>query len=90
MSTQIKTRGRNLIGERVRATRLAHQPPITQNDLSARLHVLGVEIDRAGISKIETGNREVTDVELVAIAKSLKVTVESLLKESGAAKRPAR
>ncbi len=63
--------GRNLIGDRVRLARKGAAPPITQVDLAARLQVQGLRLDRAAISKIETGYREVTDVEAAAIAKAL-------------------
>ena len=57
------------------------RPPITQVDLAARLQVQGIRLERATISKIETGYREVTDVEAVAIAHALGVTVGWLLSE---------
>jgi HTH-type transcriptional regulator, cell division transcriptional repressor len=68
-----------LIGERVREARIAQKPEITQADLSARLAMLNVQIDRAGISKIECKSRVVTDFELVAIAKCLHVSPGWLL-----------
>ena len=55
---------------------------ITQTDLAARLQIEGLRLERVTISKIETGYREVTDVETVAIAKVLGVTVSWLLGES--------
>ncbi len=44
--------------------------------------VLGLQLDRPAISKIETGYREVTDVEIVALAKALDVSVAWLFEES--------
>lgn len=73
---------RNIIGERVRLARVRAKPPITQTDLAARLQIEGLRIERVTISKIETGYREVTDVEAVAIAKALGVTVSWLLGDS--------
>ena len=73
---------RNIIGERVRLARERAKPLLTQADLAARLQIEGRQIERATISKIETGYREVTDVETVAIAKALGVTVSWLLGES--------
>jgi len=73
---------RNIIGERVRLARERAKPVITQADLAARLQVEGLRIERVTISKIETGYREVTDVEAMAIAKALGVTVSWLLGES--------
>ena len=73
---------RNIIGERVRLARERAKPVITQADLAARLQIEGMRLERVTISKIETGYREVTDVETVAIAKVLGVTVSWLLGES--------
>jgi transcriptional regulator with XRE-family HTH domain len=70
--------GKNVIGIRLRETRTNHSP-YTQDQLSAKLARLGVQIDRAGISKIENGMRQVRDFELRAISKALGVPVEWLL-----------
>ena len=69
----------NLVGERVKEARAAAKPVLTQEGLSKKLSKLGVSIDRAGIAKIETGIRGVLDFELVALAKTLGVTVTWLL-----------
>jgi len=71
---------RNIIGPHVRKARKASK--ITQKDLVAQLQVLGIKIDQAGLSKLENGNRPVTDIEVVAIAKALKVPISQLLEES--------
>ena len=47
----------NLVGARVKEARAAAQPPVTQEALSKKLAKLGVSIDRAGVAKIETGQR---------------------------------
>lgn len=76
-----KKRNRNLIGERVKITRLKNIPKITQNDLLARLAVRGIELEKTAISKIEAKTRPVTDIELVAIADALKVDILWLIGE---------
>ena len=73
---------RNIIGSRVKQARLTHQPKMTQQQLATRLQLLGMSIDRAGISKIENGIRTVTDIEIVALAKSLQVTPGWLFSDS--------
>ena len=72
---------RNIIGERVRLARKRASPPITQTDLAARVQIQGLRIERVTISKIETGYREVTDVEAAAIAKALGVSISWLFGE---------
>jgi len=70
---------KNIIGSRVRQARKEAKPPITQLDLIARLQTLGMTIDQSGLSKIENGNRPVTDKEVVALAKALRVPATWLL-----------
>lgn len=72
---------KNIVGKRVREARLKAIPIITQQDLSARLEVLGYNIDRVSISKIEAGDRFVADYEVVGLAKALGVSVDWLLIE---------
>lgn len=59
-------------------SRKAAKPIITQSDLVARLQLLGVMIDQSTLSKIENGQRPVTDVEVAVLAKALKVSVSWL------------
>ncbi len=70
---------KNIIGKRLREARMNAKPQITQQDLSARLEVLGYNIDRVSISKIESGDRFVADYEVVGLAKALSVSIEWLL-----------
>ena len=72
---------KNIVGPRIREARLKHKPPLTQDELSARLARLGVPIDRAGISKIESGTRRVSDFELKALAVVLSLSPARLLGE---------
>ena len=69
----------NIVGDRIRDARAKRKPALTQDELSGQLAALGVTIDRAGISKIESGTRSVLDYELKALAKSLGVSVDWLL-----------
>jgi len=64
---------------RLRAERSAAKPPLTQDELSGKLALLGVQIDRATIAKIENNFRRVLDYELKAIAVALDVKVDWLL-----------
>ena len=73
--------GRNFIGANVRIARKRANPPITQLDLAARLQILGIQLDRVTISKIETGYREVNDLEVKALAEALNVSISWLYGE---------
>lgn len=82
-SDTIWSMGRNIIGNRVRLARKNAKPPITQADLAARLQIKGLRVDRAAISKIETGYREVSDIEAAAISEALGVSISWFFSESG-------
>lgn len=70
----------NIVGHRVREARRKRKTPLTQDQLSGKLAVLGVSLDRAGISKIENGQRRVLDFEALALAKALGVSTDWLLR----------
>lgn len=70
---------KNIAGKRVREARIRNNPKLTQEQLAVKLQMQDWKIDRGGIAKIETGIRQVTDIELVKIAKALNVSVTWLL-----------
>ncbi len=74
-----KIPSRNIIGQKVRSSRLSFNPPLTQDQLSGRLAAEGIELDRVAIAKIESGMRSAFDFEVRALAVVLKVDVRSLL-----------
>jgi transcriptional regulator with XRE-family HTH domain len=76
-----KTRSRNIVGHRVRQARLRQNPPVSQEDLAARLAARGVELDRSAVSRIESKTRYVMDYEAAALAKALKVSVNWLFRQ---------
>lgn len=51
-------------------------------ELTAQLQLLGLKIDRTSIAKIESGRRPVSDIEIIAIARVLNVSITSLFKDS--------
>ena len=55
---------------------------MSQADLAARMQVNGVTIEREAISKIETGDRFVTDYELMVFAKVLGVSMDWLVRSN--------
>jgi transcriptional regulator with XRE-family HTH domain len=74
----------NIVGPQVRLARNLHSPPLTQDELAARLQLGGWDISRSGIAKIEMGLRRVTDIEVSELARALNVPVEWLFKDSEA------
>jgi transcriptional regulator with XRE-family HTH domain len=71
-------RPRNITGKRIKEIRRALSPKVSQDDLSGRVAALGITLTRTQVAKIEGGRRPVVDYELVAIARALRVPIESL------------
>ena len=70
---------KNIVGKRVQEARHKFKPPLSQEALAVRLELDGWKISRGTLSKIEAGIRQVTDFEVMALAKTLKVSPEWLL-----------
>ena len=66
----------NVIGPKIKKIRKRNK--ITQEDLCARLQILGYNINRSDISKIENGKKFVSDFEVFGFSKALKVQIEYL------------
>ena len=67
---------KNVSGDRIHQARTIMR--LSQADLAARMQINGVTIEREAISKIETGDRFVTDYELLTFAKVFGVSMEWL------------
>jgi transcriptional regulator with XRE-family HTH domain len=67
---------KNLIGARLKAARMRGRIPVSQQELAARTTIMGIPMDRTTISKIEAGDRLVTDYELYAFSKALGLPME--------------
>ncbi len=72
----------NICGRNIAKYRLQMEPKISQRALADKLQILGVDIDKNAIQRIECGKRSVTDIELVALSPALEVDVIVLLKKS--------
>jgi transcriptional regulator with XRE-family HTH domain len=68
----------NIVGKRVQEARLKFTPPLSQEELAARLELNGWKISRGTLAKIEAGVRQVTDIELMTLSKTLKVSADWL------------
>ena len=68
----------NICGDRVRLARAMHKPPMRQEDLAREINLMGMEMTKLIISRIEKNQRHVCDGELKMLAKALGVTMEWL------------
>mgnify|MGYP003305494702 CR=1 FL=1 len=66
----------NIIGERIKEARI--KSGMSQKALSEKLELMAVYVCRGSISRIETGERAVTDFEIDAISKVLNVSLDYL------------
>ena len=67
---------KNLVGPQVR--KLRYQRGWKQKDLAAKLQILGWDIDRASVSKIESQLVWVGDFEMFYLAEALRVDFKQL------------
>ena len=70
----------NLCGKNVSFFR--KQLNISQRELADRLQLIGIDIDKNAIQRIEAGKRFVTDIEIVALSSVLDKSFEQLLTEN--------
>ncbi len=52
---------------------------ISQRELADKMQLVGIDIDKNAIQRIECGKRFVTDIEIVAFAKVFNFSLEKLL-----------
>lgn len=70
----------NLCGNRIKKLRQALIPKVSQRMLADQLQLIGIDLDKNAIQKIESGKRFVTDIEIVAFAKIFNISTDELLK----------
>lgn len=71
--------GNNMCGKKVAELRLSIKPKCSQRQLAEKLQVVGLDVDKNAIQRIESGKRFVTDIELVALCEVLNTTPNELL-----------
>ena len=67
----------NVCGKAISAFR--KELGLSQRQLADSLQLLGLDVDKNAVQRIESGQRFVTDIELIYIAKALNKTYEDLL-----------
>lgn len=67
----------NLCGENVAKFRKSMK--LSQRKLADKLQLLGLDVDKNAIQRIEAGKRFVTDIEIVFLSQALKTTITDLL-----------
>lgn len=67
----------NLCGKNIAKYR--KELKISQRELADRLQLVGLDIDKNAVQRIESGQRFVTDIELVSLSNVLNKSFEELL-----------
>lgn len=67
----------NLCGRKIAALRTASN--LSQRELADKMQLVGIDIDKNAIQRIECGKRFVTDIEVAAFARIFALTADELL-----------
>lgn len=67
----------NICGQNI--TKLRKEMKISQRALADKMQLVGIDIDKNAIQRIECGKRFVTDIEIAAFIKVFKVDYKDLL-----------
>lgn len=70
---------KNLISDNLIKLRKLHG--LSQRDLSRKLQLIGCDMDKNVITRIETQKRYVTDIEIQKLCQIFNITFEELTKE---------
>ena len=76
MKRIIDSENSNIIGAKIKEARI--NAGISQKELSEKLELMAVYTCRGSISRIENGQRAVTDIEIDEISKVLDVSIDFL------------
>lgn len=69
----------NICGQKLQLLRKQMSPKVSQRAFAEKLQLLGIDLDKNAIQRIECGKRFVTDIELKAFAEILNTTTDELL-----------
>ena len=68
----------NVCGKKIAQYRMNMK--ISQRELADRMQLVGIDIDKNAIQRIECGKRFVTDIEIIAFTKVFDISFDELLK----------
>ena len=68
----------NMCGKKISLLRA--KMGLSQREVADRLQIMGIDIDKNAVQRIESGKRFVTDIELKALSTLFNVSMEELTK----------
>ena len=69
----------NICGEKIYELRKTQNPKMSQRMLAEKLQIMGLDVDKNAIQRIESGQRFVTDLELLALSKVFRISLDELI-----------
>ena len=51
---------------------------LSQRELSDKLQVVGLDVDKNAVQRMESGQRFITDIEIIYLAKALNKSIQDL------------
>ena len=69
----------NLCGRKIAELRRAQSPYMSQRMLADRLQLMGLDVDKNAVQRMECGKRFITDIELAALCRTFDVAPNALL-----------
>ena len=70
----------NLCGKNVARLRMASEPKMSQKGLANQLQLVGLDLEKNAVQRIESGQRFVTDIELQKLAEVFGVSTDELIR----------
>ncbi len=70
----------NITGARIKTLRIKMK--LTQEQVAAKMQLAGIQIDQKAISRLESGDRVITDYELMCLAEILNTSADQIIRES--------
>lgn len=71
----------NICGKNVFRLRNKQMPKMSQRALADKLQIMGLDVDKNAVQRIESGQRFVTDIELIYLAEAFNVRIEELIED---------
>ena len=69
----------NIAGVNIKIIRKNMSKKMSQKQLADQMQLAGIDINKNAIQRIESGERFITDIELLTFSKVLNVSLEQLL-----------
>lgn len=69
----------NICGDKIAKLRKNATPKMSQRILAEKCQLIGIDVDKNAIQRIESGQRFITDIELVCFCKIFNIRANELL-----------